>query len=257
MKNKKFGWIKDIRDNKDFIGLAPVTSSVVPVSECDLRKLSFMPPYVNQLMTNSCVGNATSSIFRFMLRKLGKQDFQPSRLFTYYFARAQRGWENEDEGCMPRDAMQSLISNGTIREGEWPFSDAPQIVNSRPPQPLLASAKANKVIEGKYVRMLANDNLYHLKYSLFQLLPFTIGIPCFSSFFDTGSDGIVKMPKSNETIEGFHLMWVAGYSDAQKLFIAPNSWGEDWGDHGCCYLPFDFVSRYGDDLWRIEGLTSS
>lgn len=249
------GWVKDFRDNKDFIGNVGVADHSLLLPEVDLRKSPFMPPTMNQLQTNSCVGNSTSSVFRFMLRKLGLIDFQPSRLLTYYLARAMRGWENDDEGCMPRDAMQSLISNGTVDEALWPFLESE--VNVRPPQTLLHNAKQHRIVEGKYVRMLPTDDLFHLKHSLAMKLPFTIGIPCFTSFFDVGSNGIVPMPKSGEKLEGFHMMYTVGYSDSQQLFIDQNSWGEEDGDHGSRYLPYEYVKRYGDDLWRVEGLISN
>lgn len=257
MKTKRFGYVRDLRDDRDLIGNAPVELGTQLATDVDLRKTPFMPPTVDQLQTSSCVGNATSSVFRFILRRLGLPDFQPSRLLTYYLARAQRGWENDDDGCMPRDAMQSLISNGTVNELYWPFADDPVIVNTRPSQQILHDAKAHRITEGKYVRMLPTDDLFHLKHSLAQQLPFTIGIPCFSSFFDVGHTGIVPMPKKGETLEGFHMMYTAGYADAQELFINPNSWGESDGDHGVRYLPYEYVRKYGEDLWRIEGLTSN
>ena len=251
------GWIRDIRDDRDFVGTGPFGLAALPTLDVDLRKTPYMPPVTNQLQTNSCVANATSSVFRYMLRKLGLPDFQPSRLFTYYFARARQGWENEDDGCMPRDAMQSLISNGTIAELYWPFSEDNAIINTRPSQQNLHDALSHRIVEGKYVRMLANDDLYHLKHSLSLGLPFTIGIPCYTSFFDVGSSGIVHMPTNGETLEGFHMMYIVGYSEAQQIFITVNSWGEDDGDHGVRYLPYQYVKRYGEDLWRVEGLISN
>jgi C1A family cysteine protease len=244
------GWVRDIRDRRDYRFSAPPSTAALP-AQIDLRPDS--PPILDQGPTNSCVGHAVSSLIHFMRRKVNAQpDFQPSPLFIYWLARhvPRRGWELEDDGAMPRDAIQSCISNGVVEEREWPFDlDA---VNTRPPQELLAIGKQFRVAEGKYVRMLANDNLYHLKYSLAQGLPFLIGIDVYTSFFDTGSNGLV--PEPSGAWEGGHLMWCNGYNDGIQRFQCPNSWSEQAGNNGIFYLPYDYVAEpsLSGDFWRVE-----
>ena len=247
------GWVPDIRDRRDFRFSAP---SSTPASQLPPAVVLWTPEIRDQGNTNSCVGQATASLYEYVAHYLPRDDFHPSALFNYWFARhvPRRGWENEDEGAMPRDAMQSMISNGVVGESDWPFTEDQAIVNRRPPQTLLAQAKSNRVTEGKYVRMLANDSLYHLKYSLAQGLPFLIGIVVYSSFYDTGSDGLVPMPRTSETFEGRHLMWVNGYSDDTQRFRVVNSWGESWGAGGIGWMPYPYVANQGlsDDFWRVE-----
>jgi C1A family cysteine protease len=181
-------------------------------------------------------------------------DFQPSRAFIYWYARhvPRLGWENQDEGAMPRDAMQTMISNGVVSEEDWPFN--PKKINTEPTSGLLSKAKAHRITEGHYVRMTAADNLFHLKLSLSKELPFLIGIAVYSSFYDTRSDGMVSMPKTSETYEGGHLLWCCGFSNSMHRFICPNSWGEGEGDKGYFYLPYEYVAEpaLAGDFWRIE-----
>ena len=223
------GWIPDTPKKADFR---------VRMSKEEMATISlppsvqlWTPPILDQKSTSGCTGFASSSLYRYMLRILGKPDFQPSPLFNYWFGRhvPRLGWEDEDEGAMPRDVMQSMISNGVVWEQDWPFSEDSDIVNRRPPQTVLATAKKNRIIEGKYVRMLANDNLFHLKYSLTQGLPFLCGIDVYSSFFDTGGNGMIPMPQTNQTFEGGHLGMVSGFDDLTRRFTFVNSWGEEWG----------------------------
>lgn len=251
------GWIPDVPKKADFrvkMSREEMDAITLP-SSVQLPA----PPILDQKTTNSCTGFATSSLYRYMLRALGKLDFQPSPLFNYWFGRhvPRLGWEEEDEGAMPRDVMQSMISNGVIREEFWPFSEDPEIVNRRPPQTLLAAAKNNRVVEGKYVRMLADDNLFHLKYSLAQRLPFLVGIDVYSSFFDTGDDGMAPMPQTNQTFEGGHLLYCVGFDDDFQRFKCPNSWGLDWGDAGFAWIPYAYIANAGlaGDFWRIEAIT--
>lgn len=256
MIRKGLGWVRDLRSGKDFRFTAPKTTDGTKISLPSEITLS-TPPIVDQKTSNSCVGNSCASLFRYSLKRLGYPEFQPSRLFIYWFARhvPRLGWENEDEGAMPRDAMQSMISNGVIPEEDWPFDLSK--VNERPPQTLLAKAKAKRIVEGRYVRMLANDDLYHLKFSISQHLPFLIGVDVYSSFYDTGSDGMVPMPQTSETYEGGHAMFVNGYSNSLRRFRAVNSWGTDWGQNGTCWLPYEYITNAGlaGDFWRIEAIT--
>lgn len=60
---------------------------------------------------------------------------------------------------------------------------------------------------------------------------------------EKNSDGFVKMPTDEELTEKeeFHAMVICGYNDSGKYFIVRNSWGEYFGDHGYCYLPYAYV----------------
>lgn len=252
------GWVKDRPSKKDLRFSAPLeedgTLPTLPTSVTDL----YTPPRRDQKRTNSCVGQASASLYEYMLYVMNAANvFHPSALFNYWLARhvPRRGWEDEDEGAMPRDAMQSMISNGVLPDEDWPFTEDPSVVNQEPPKLLQRKAKSNRIVEGKYVRMKADDNLFHLKYSLAQGLPFLIGIPVYTSFYDVGADGVVPMPKDGEMLEGFHLMYSNGYDDSTRLFKTPNSWGTEVGDYGVYYLPYNYVTMFSDDFWRIEAIT--
>lgn len=242
---KRLGWRPDTPDFRDFIYAAPLGQTLVPT--VDLRP--FAPPIVDQSVSNSCVGNSSASMVRFVRRKLGLPDFQPSRLFIYYFARRLQGWQDADEGATIRDAMKVLEADGVCDEADWPFDI--DKVNDRPDQMDLHRALENRQL--KYVRMRRGDDLYHLKHSLQLGIPFMLGISVYSSFFDTGDDGLVRMPRSTETLEGGHAMYVVGYDNNAGRFIVANSWG-DWGDKGYCYLPYAYLLNddLSDDFWALQ-----
>ncbi|CAF1006985.1 unnamed protein product, partial [Didymodactylos carnosus] len=56
-----------------------------------------------------------------------------------------------------------------------------------------------------------------------------------------------------------HALLAVGYSDTSQAFIVRNSWGENWGDHGYCYIPYDYMtnSNYCFDAWTIRKLDSN
>jgi hypothetical protein len=54
-------------------------------------------------------------------------------------------------------------------------------------------------------------------------------------------------------------MLCVGYSDADKVFIVRNSWGESWGDRGYCYIPYDYMTNpdLNGDLWSIRRVSDN
>ena len=55
---------------------------------------------------------------------------------------------------------------------------------------------------------------------------------------------------STEKLLGGHGVLVCGYDDANSYWIIRNQWGEDWADHGYCYMP------YGYESFWMEGWTA-
>ena len=85
--------------------------------------------------------------------------------------------------------------------------------------------------------------------------PFTFGLELFASFQSAGSHGLIPMPDPHkDQHDGGHAMLCVGYSDPDKVFIVRNSWGDDWGDRGYCYIPYDYMtnSDLNGDLWSIR-----
>jgi len=51
---------------------------------------------------------------------------------------------------------------------------------------------------------------------------------------------------------GGHSMTIVGYTD--KAFIVKNSWGEEWGNRGYCFISFDYHRLYCWHCARIESV---
>ena len=83
-----YNLIKDKPDERDIVfnveKLRADVSKLPP--SYDLRSTGFIPPILDQGTLGSCGPNQISNALRFCLRKLkAPVDFQPSRLFIYYF----------------------------------------------------------------------------------------------------------------------------------------------------------------------------
>ena len=65
------------------------------------------------------------------------------------------------------------------------------------------------------------------------------------------------MPYPNvakEQLLGGHAVCLVGYDDAHNWFIARNSWGPNWGDHGYFYMPYQVIrdTNMSSDFWTIN-----
>lgn len=48
---------------------------------------------------------------------------------------------------------------------------------------------------------------------------------------------------SKDVVDGYHAVLAVGYDDAQSAFLVRNSWGEDWGDNGHFWFPYETISN--------------
>ena len=89
------------------------------------------PPVYNQLQLGSCVANAVAAGLRFAWKNSHAhiaspyKDFDPSRLWIYYYARllGPQGIaaEHRDTGAQIRNALKVLKKKGVCEEQAWPY----------------------------------------------------------------------------------------------------------------------------------------
>ena len=89
--------------------------------------------------------------------------------------------------------------------------------------------------------------------------PFMFGFSVYDSFQDVGEDGLVTMPKPNESILGGHAVVAVGYDNPSRRFIIANSWGSSWGDNGYFYMPYEYLTSrdLSDDFWVLQTMEES
>src|SRR6059058_539726 len=98
-KIKRYGWIPDIPDQRDYLYAAPPAFLRALPTRVDLRRQC--PPIYDQGQLGSCTANAIGGAIEFDQMKQGlSQIFLPSRLFIYYNERVLEGTTNSDSGTM-------------------------------------------------------------------------------------------------------------------------------------------------------------
>ena len=238
---------------KRYAASASSVSNLPP--KVDLR--GQLTPVENQGELSSCVANACAGAYEYLVKQhRGDDAYDVSRLFVYYNARAREGAEGEDEGSIIADAIEGLREKGACSEETWPYDE--EMVNEQPSDEAFEEASQFLVEDVQ----LVPTTLQAWKTALAEGYPIIFGISLYESFDKQKRKGLVPMPTTTESSRashGGHSMLCVGYSDPDKLFIIRNSWGEDWGDNGYCYIPYDYLmnKKFNDgDSWIIRQVES-
>lgn len=255
-KIQRYGYIPDLKDHRDLMARFHSPSISQIPTFIDLR--SKVPYIYDQGSLGSCTANAISANINFELIKQGQKPLMPARLFIYFNERKMEGTINQDSGAQIRDGFSSIANQGVCPETDWPY-----IVSKFAVQPPAnCYTDASKHIVQQYLSL--NDNAPALQDSLAAGFPFVFGFTVYESFeSDTvASNGIVPMPKHNESIVGGHAVMGVGYNATNnkiqdvpaQTYIVQNSWGNDWGAKGFFFLPFSYIHNAGlaDDFWTVR-----
>ena len=226
-------------------------------AKVDLRP--HLPPVEDQGPLSSCVANAVAGAYEYLVKRHrdeqeAETEYDVSRLFIYYNARAKRGDVEEDSGSVIADAIQGLREEGACSEETWPYEE--EAVNEQPSDEAYEEA-AKFLVEDM---QLVPCTLEGWKTALAEGYPIIFGLGLYGSFDQQRKKGLVPVPSPKEASReshGGHSMLCVGYSDPDKVFIVRNSWGPDWGDKGYCYIPYEYLmsEKYNDgDSWIIRQL---
>ncbi|MGH9352332.1 MAG: C1 family peptidase [Terriglobia bacterium] len=210
-------------------------------------------PVYDQGSLGSCTANSAVLYRRFLAQKFAKYsaaDKDLSRLFLYYQER-KLPWNsdaNSDSGAAMRDALYVLAHIGVCPEADDPyrpgdFSSDSLNNNERD----LSAAVPFRI--GAYHRVPDALTARQVLASAYAVL---LGFQVYPSFEEIGSDGLLPMPTPGETPLGGHAVVIRGYDDSRACFYIQNSWGHSWGNHGCFWMPYEYVERREisePDMW--------
>jgi C1A family cysteine protease len=248
-KNKRYGWIPDIPDQRDFLYAAPTAFLRALPPKVDLRRKC--PPIYDQGQLGSCTANAIAGAVEFdQIKEQLPQVFVPSRLFIYYNERVIEGTVDSDSGAMLRDGIKTVAKQGACPEPMWPY-----IIGKFKTKPSPASyTEAAKHTAVTYQRLV--QSLTQMQGCLASGYPFVFGFTVYESFeSDTvARTGHASMPESGEPLVGGHAVCAVGYDTTQRWFICRNSWGTQWGMRGYFTIPFAYLvdTDLSADFWTIR-----
>jgi hypothetical protein len=209
----------------------------------DLRE--FDSPVEDQEFLGSCVSHATTSAYENLVKQKNPQDFvELSRLFHYYHTRYIENYMRGDSGVFElRNALKAIKVHNICSEKFWPYDITKY--NKQPYPDAYADAKNRTIDDYFYV-----SDTQELITVLNENYPVVVGMDIFSGFMKVNSSNpIVPLPGENEKSLGGHSVCLVGYSIPEKVFIAKNSFGQDWGNNGYCWIPFDYADKHIFDRW--------
>jgi len=226
--------------------------TVLPI-KYDLRTATnCVPDVLDQGQLGCCAGNEISNALRYCLKKEHAIDFQPSRLFIYYFARMIDGSPvAQDTGITIKAGMTCVQKFGACNEIKWPY-----YISKYQFQPSKDAIADSKTHIPNFTCTRVPQDLMSIKHALFSGFPIIVGISVYSSLEceSTITTGEIPMPNtSSETLNGGHCVSLYGYDDTTKRFIMMNSWGISVGQHGWFTIPYEYIlnSDLCCDLWTI------
>ena len=96
------------------------------------------------------------------------------------------------------------------------------------------------------------QSAYAIMYAISQNKMVTFGTLIHENFNDLDENFVVPAPKGD--VIGGHALSCTGFDASKKLFKIVNSWGNKWGDNGCCYMRFEHVTNpdFCFDFWIID-----
>lgn len=78
-----------------------------------------------------------------------------------------------------------------------------------------------------------------------------VGFKVFPGFHNAKL-GKISMPNDNERSLVNHCVNIVKYLEKENEFVFVNSYGEEWGDKGCGYLPYAYLEKYMFEAWIFE-----
>lgn len=241
------GWRPDAADPRDRKLRQLGLSASVPSSASVLNGEYLIK---DQASTSSCVTQALTNAVR-LAYEVGNGVACPdlSALFAYYNARREDGRGFADDGTTIRSGIKCLQHFGACPETDWAFKVSR--VNKMPTWAAYRTAHDLRGIRGYY--RIDDGDLTSVKMALAAHRPVVAGWDVNERFRQY--DGSYTIGAMVGPFIGGHAMLIGGYEDtgssAGTKWKIPNSWGVDFGDHGCVFANDSFM-RQARDLWAID-----
>jgi hypothetical protein len=239
----------------------------------DVQGYSLMTPIRDQGQVGACTGFAwarmrAAASARYHIERGEAPDLGDdiSARFIYDVERSMTGQYPNDVGASMRDGGEVLNKYGVCPERYLPYTgkaDNGPIATGIPPE---AYAAALSYGVSTFYRLSGTGmNLINsILGCLDEGWACVIAILVPPSFTQVAPHGRVPTPQTGEAVLGGHAMTVCGNFidgsfDGGGCLLVANSWAENFGEDGYCYLPFSWstttAGRYGawlQEAWTIR-----
>lgn len=222
-----------------------------------LELAGLIPSIFDQGPTQSCVANAISQACGLRFRKLGIARDRPSRKAMYdgarIYAKKRPDDEMVDEGSSATLALRCLAEEGVPVEADVPLD--PETINEEIDFESIKRGTTCFVSGWWRMSQRGRSRVDAIAHAIAKGYPVVFAMSVDSGFehYEKGTTVESLEPDTSPAPDnkslGWHMVMIAGYRtrpDGVREFLVANSWGDGWGDGGCCWM-HEAVLASGDE----------
>jgi C1A family cysteine protease len=235
----------------DHDGARAAAVSLPPVVDWRRNGGNFVTPVKDQAFCGSCVAFGTIAVLESMVRIAGQApglSVDLSEAHLYFCYGPDRGaLPCPDGGWWPDDSF-ACLRTGVVDEIGFPYTDVDQPCR-------LGPDATNRRTTASNIVML--DRVVDMKRHLATVGPLAACFTTYEDFTFFYRGGVYRYNEetSGEYVGG-HCVAIIGYDDAQRCWIAKNSWGTEWGAGGFFRIGYGEVG-IDASMWGITGTVKS
>jgi len=227
--------------------LPPAFDSVQPLDGVDLRK--HCTPIGDQQQTSRCSAFAWTHATELVNNLKGGESPRLSPTFTMLEFQRMQGdakdysyaYSGGNGTVSGTDPGRVLAEQGTCRQELWPDPSP----SPAQPEPVLISDSEKHRLDATPHPIALDD----VRKVLSAGCPVHVAINTGPVFSEVGRDGVFNAAEPPNGFHGRHAMLIVGYIG--NFYIVKNSWGENWGDQGYCYIPKQVLADSDPDLIAV------
>lgn len=176
------------------------------------------------------------------------EHYRPSRMYGFVRSRQLEGTFPGDPavGIWPITALRILRGWGAPPEEAWPYDGDS---SAWPPtEPPCVDTLAKHFRIGCYQRV---RTAIECKTVLAQERGVGVSLDI-NDKWRSAPHGRIPPLSPSDVSNGSHCVVLVGYDDCSSEFMFANSWGDDWGDHGYGYIPYEVFEATWWEGWMFD-----
>lgn len=192
----------------------------------------------NQGAVGSCVAHSLSSIIEYYNYNQTGDD---SEMSVGYIYGNRNTSDYKGEGMIMRDALEVVHQYGDVHKDVFPYNEeVPKMISlyERQGKKLFKQGYPNRI--SQYARTTSTNAI---KSALMAGNPVLMAMSWYADMEVV--DGILTTDYKGW--DGGHCMFIYGWDE--RGWKVQNSWGEDWGNHGCMIIPYDMEI---EETWVVS-----